>query len=160
LTANGTPSTTFTLRPIGFVRNARSASEDDNWGCVESSIELTSELPDDALAGIDQFSHAEIIFYFHSVTDSEIVLGARHPRGNKDWPLTGIFAQRAKGRPNRLGLTTVQIVARRGRTLVVRGLDAIDGTPVLDIKPVMREFLPRGEITQPAWVTELMQRYW
>ena len=86
--------------------------------------------------------------------------GARHPRNRRDWPLVGIFAQRGKNRPNRLGLTTCRIVAVDGLSVEVEGLDAIDGTPVLDIKPVMAEFLPRGAIRQPAWSRKLMAGYW
>jgi tRNA (Thr-GGU) A37 N-methylase len=77
-----------------------------------------------------------------------------------DWPLVGILAQRAKMRPNRLGVTSCRLVGVEGLTVRVAGLDAIDGTPVLDLKPVMNEFLPRGGITQPAWATELMRGYW
>ncbi len=73
---------------------------------------------------------------------------------------SGIFAQRGKDRPNRLGSTVVEILGREGRSLLVRGLDAIDGTPVLDIKPVMAEFLPRSALRQPAWSHELMREYW
>ena len=72
----------------------------------------------------------------------------------------GIFAQRAKDRPNRLGSTVVEIVKRDDRVLTVAGLDAVDGTPVLDIKPVMIEFLPRTTVRQPAWSHELMRQYW
>ena len=86
--------------------------------------------------------------------------GARHPRNRQDWPLVGIFAQRGKNRPNRLGLTTGRIVAVDGLSVEVEGLDAIDGTPVLDIKPVMAEFLPRGAVRQPGWSRELMADYW
>jgi len=88
------------------------------------------------------------------------VPGARHPRNNPAWPRVGIFAQRAKNRPNRLGLTTVAIRGREDRTLYVAELDAVDGTPLLDIKPVMAEFLPRGPMHQPAWSHELMRAYW
>jgi tRNA (Thr-GGU) A37 N-methylase len=72
----------------------------------------------------------------------------------------GIFAQRGKNRTNRLGATVVKVLRRDGRQLHVQGRDAIDGTPVLDIKPVMREFLLREEVIQPDWVTELMKNYW
>ena len=72
----------------------------------------------------------------------------------------GILAQRGKNRPNRLGLGTVSVLRREGSVLFVQGLDAVDGPPVLDIKPVMQEFLPRGEIRQPEWVAELMKEYW
>ncbi|MES1220024.1 MAG: TrmO family methyltransferase, partial [Bacteroidota bacterium] len=71
-----------------------------------------------------------------------------------------IFAQRKKDRPNSIGLTTVELIERKGKTITVRYLDAIDGTPILDIKPVMKEFLPASEIRQPVWATELMKEYW
>ncbi len=72
----------------------------------------------------------------------------------------GIFAQRAKNRPNRVGLSTCELVAIHDRTVIVRGLDAIDGTPVLDIKPFMHEFGPRTKTRQPAWSHELMAQYY
>lgn len=150
----------ITLSPIGIVKNIREAVKDDNWGGIVSVIELNSSFQEDALFQIEEFSHAEIIYYFHLVEDNKIETGARHPRHNTDWPRAGIFAQRGKNRPNRLGATMVKIINRKGTQLFVQGLDAIDGTPVLDIKPVMREFLPREEVCQPAWVTELMKNYW
>lgn len=150
----------ISLAPIGIVRNVRTEIDDDDWGGVESVIELTDALGAEALAGIEEFSHAEVVFYFDRVADEKIETGARRPRNNPAWPLVGILAQRGKNRPNRIGLTTCEIVGRHGSSLRVRGLDAIDGTPVLDIKPVMREFLPRGEVRQPEWATELMREYW
>ena len=84
----------------------------------------------------------------------------RHPRGNRDWPEVGIFAQRNKDRPNHLGLTIVNVIKHDGRSLFVKGLDAINGTPVLDIKPVLAEFLPHEPIRQPDWSHELMKDYW
>jgi tRNA (Thr-GGU) A37 N-methylase len=75
-------------------------------------------------------------------------------------PKVGIFAQRGKGRPNRIGVTICDIVAANGLTVRVRGLDAIDGTPVLDIKPHMTGFEPRGQVREPAWVKEIMKEYW
>lgn len=82
------------------------------------------------------------------------------PRGNPDWPQVGIFAQRAKGRPNRLGVSVCRLLAVQGLTVTVQALDAIDGTPVLNIKPYMAEFAPRGQVHQPAWSRELMAAYW
>jgi tRNA-Thr(GGU) m(6)t(6)A37 methyltransferase TsaA len=148
------------LEPIGYVRSSRSDMDDDFWGSVESGIELSDAYDTEALAGLAEFSHAEVIFHFDRVAPDEIVRGARHPRNNPGWPWVGIFAQRGKNRPNRLGATIVKIVAQHGRTVTVVGLDAIDGTPVLDIKPVLREFLPDGAIRQPAWASELMTDYW
>lgn len=148
------------LSPIAFVKNIRAEIQDDHWGDVVSIIELDSAFSEEALFQIESFSHAEIVFYFHLVNEDKIEAGARHPRNNQSWPKVGIFAQRGKNRPNRLGVTTVKILKREGRQLFVQGLDAIDGTPVLDIKPVIKEFLPREEIRQPVWATELMKNYW
>lgn len=150
----------ISLSQIGTVKNIRRVVEDDHWGGVISVIELDSSFTEEALFQIEKFSHAEILFYFHLVEDAKIETGARHPRNNKDWPRVGIFAQRGKNRPNRLGASIVKIIKREGNQLFVQGLDAIDGTPVLDIKPVMKEFLPREEVNQPDWATELMKNYW
>lgn len=150
----------FAIEPIGFVRNTRSQLIDDDWDSVPARIELVDALPPETLEGLEEFSHAEVIYQFHRVADSAIERGARHPRGNPHWPRVGIFAQRAKDRPNRLGATIVEIKGRQGRVLTVAGLDAIDGTPVLDIKPVMAEFLPRSPVRQPDWSRELMRNYW
>ena len=84
---------------------------------------------------------------------------SRHPRGNTAWPRVGIFAQRAKDRPNRLGLTTCELRAVGSRRVEVAGLDAIDGTPVVDLKPHVRELAARGEVRQPEWMDALMARY-
>jgi tRNA-Thr(GGU) m(6)t(6)A37 methyltransferase TsaA len=150
---------TFVVEPIGFVRGARDTLEDDAWG-AECAIELAGGVPAESLLGLDAFSHAEVIYVFDRVREDEIERGARHPRGNTAWPEVGIFAQRGKGRPNRLGVTTVEVRRVDGRKLVVAGLDAVEGTPVVDIKPVMKEFLPRGEVRQPSWAGELMAGYW
>lgn len=150
----------ITLRPIATVHNSRMEASDDHWGDVISEITLDETLPAEALDGVETFSHLEIIYHFHLVAEESVVVGARHPRDNPSWPRMGIFAQRGKNRPNRLGATIVRLLGRAGRTLVVQGLDAVEGTPVLDIKPVMVEFLPREPVTQPDWVTELMRGYW
>lgn len=151
----------WAVAAIGHVRGGRSDAIDDDWGASRAHIDLDpARFAPDALAGLSDFSHAEVIFLFDRVPEEKIETGARHPRNRADWPLVGIFAQRGKNRPNRLGLTTCRIVRVDGLSVEVEGLDAIDGTPVLDIKPVMAEFLPRGEMRQPDWSRELMQDYW
>lgn len=150
----------FEVEAIGFVRGARSDPEDDYWGGAESRIELCDGYGADALQGLEEFSHVEVLFRFHQVAPEKVVAGARHPRNNRDWPAVGIFAQRGKNRPNRIGSTICRVLRREGARLHVAELDAIDGTPVLDLKPVMREFLPREEVRQPSWSRELMRRYW
>ena len=151
----------FTLTPIGIVRSARSEPIDDGWDAIEARIELDpKELAPDAVLGLEAFSHLEVVYLFDRVDPMRLCRGARHPRGRNDWPLTGILAQRAKDRPNRLGVTICRLLKVENNILAVKGLDAIDGTPVLDIKPVMRGFLPRGEIREPPWAGELMDGYW
>ena len=155
------PGREFTVREIGIVRCARTEAIDDDWGGIESRIELDADqFEAEVLAGLDAFSHLEIVFCFDRVDEDKVNLGSRHPRGNQAWPKVGIFAQRAKARPNRLGITTCELISVDGHTLTVRGLDAIDGTPVLDIKPYMTEFAPRKATQQPAWSSELMRGYW
>lgn len=149
----------ITLEPVAFVRNTRTEIFDDFWGSVVSEIELAEGIPAEAFDGIDTFSHLEIIFYFNQADRSKAIYHG-HPRGNKNWPAIGIFAQRKRDRPNMIGLTVSELIKREGNKIWVRHLDAIDGTPVLDIKPVMKEFLPQGEIRQPAWSGELMKEYW
>ncbi|MFO1015770.1 MAG: SAM-dependent methyltransferase [Caulobacteraceae bacterium] len=152
---------TFQLSPIGHVRGGREDAIDDDWGQSRARIELDPDVfHPEALAGLADFSHLEVIFLFDRVPIEKIEYGARHPRGREDWPLVGIFAQRGKNRPNRLGLCTCKIVKVDGLSVEVEGLDAIDGTPVMDLKPAMNEFLPREALRQPAWSSELMKDYW
>ncbi len=154
-------TTPFTVTPIGVVRSPRVEAIDDDWGDVESTIELdAAQFGSDVLAGLDDFSHLDVVYLFDQVDVSTITLGARHPRNRPDWPLVGIFAQRAKARPNRLGVTTCELIVVDGLTIRVRGLDAIDRTPVLDIKPHVIEFQARTAVRQPQWITELMAGYW
>ncbi len=148
------------LRPIGYVYGGRKDLQDDNWANVSSRIKLCDDFAPEALDGIEEFSHIEVIFYFNQVVEEEIERGARYPRGYSSWPRVGIFSQRGKNRPNRLGLSIAKLVSRNDKNITVLGLDAIEGTPVLDIKPVMAEFLPREKIHQPLWSQELMQYYW
>jgi tRNA (adenine37-N6)-methyltransferase len=148
----------FIVKPIATVHNSRLEPIDDNWSLIESIIELSSELPNDCFDGIDQFSHIEIIYLFNKSVKTFI--GSEHPRENKAFPKVGIFAQRKKDRPNHIGTTIVNLMKREGRNLIVKNLDAIDGTPIIDIKPVFIEYLPKGEVIQPDWTRELMKNYW
>lgn len=151
----------FTVKAIGRVRSARDEAIDDGWDAIPVRIELDArQFTPDALLSLDQFSHAEIVYLFDRVREDQIERGARHPRGRTDWPRAGIFAQRGKNRPNRIGVTVAEIVKVEGLTLTLKGLDAIEGTPVLDIKPVLSGFLPRGEVREPHWAREIMAAYW
>jgi tRNA-Thr(GGU) m(6)t(6)A37 methyltransferase TsaA len=156
-----TEAAQFTVQAIGFVRGGRTEAFDDDWGAVEAVIELDGDrFTPDVVAGLDDFSHVDVVYVFDRLDEAQINLGSRHPRGNPEWPKVGILAQRARARPNRIGVSTCELLGVEGLTVRVRGLDAIDGTPVLDLKPYIAEFAPRGPTRQPAWATALMAEYW
>lgn len=147
------------IAPVAIVKNSRISPTDDYWGEIIAEIELVDHIPTQAFDNISAFSHLEIIYYFDKVEKEKIAFSG-HPRGNPQYPLMGIFGQRKKDRPNTIGLCTVELLAHNGRVLTVKYLDAINGTPILDIKPVFKEFQPKGNIQQPAWVADLMKDYW
>lgn len=147
------------LNSVATVKNSRKTATDDFWETVIADIELADHIPTAAFENISDFSHLEIIYYFDKVKPEDIVFSGR-PRGNPNYPLVGIFGQRKKDRPNTIGLCTVELLEHNGRTIKVKYLDAIDGTPVLDIKPVFKEFQQKGQIRQPVWVADLMKNYW
>ena len=147
------------MEPIGRVSSTRAAVTDDEWDAERSRIELLPPFDERALRGLDGFSHCVVITLLDRA-EWDVTRVVRRPRGNPEWPEVGVFAQRVKDRPNRLGVTTCRVVAVDGAVLHVAGLDAVDGTPVIDIKPHMVEFGPRGAVFQPTWATELMAGYW
>jgi tRNA (adenine37-N6)-methyltransferase len=151
----------ISLAPIGHVHSPRTETKDDFWGDVISVIELDrARFTTDSVLGLTDFSHILVIYYFHQVPGASILSRANHPRGNPDWPRVGIFAQRKKDRPNQLGVSVCELLEVDGLKLKVKALDAIDGTPVLDIKPHVREFEPDPvRVRQPQWMTELMRDY-
>lgn len=153
------PDHNISLSHIATVSNNRSGLEDDDWGSIISKITLVDGLPAELLKGLDEFSHVEILFHFHRLPEGRIDPPTRSPRNNRDWPDIGLLAQRSAHHPNPLGMTMAKVIRVKGRILTVQGLDAIDGSPVLDIKPVFNEFLPQG-VKQPPWVSELMKDYW
>lgn len=149
------------LRPIGFVSSPRAEAIDDDWDSITATIRLDgNQFSLDALRGLDGFSHLEVVYLFDRVDPESVQTAARRPRGNPDWPEVGIFAQRARARPNRIGVSICRLVSVDQLTVTVEALDAIDGTPVLDIKPYLAEFGPRSEVRQPAWSHQLMAGYW
>ena len=146
------------IKYIGKVNNPVNELVDDNWGQVQSEIEINHEYAD-GLKGITDFSHAIIIFYMDKAqfnTETDLV---RRPRGRQDLAEYGIFAQRAKHRPNPIGITTVKIISLDKNILTVRGLDAVNNTPVLDIKPYFKVFDNIEKSKQPKWVDDIMQDY-
>ena len=151
---------TWTVTAVGSVTSRRTEAIDDDWDDVTATITLHPPFDERSVAGLAEFSHVEVVFLFDRVEPDSVCEHARRPRGNPEWPEVGIFAQRAKDRPNRIGLSTCAVVAVEGASIEVRGLDAVDGTPVLDVKPYMIEFGPRDDVRQPIWSHELMRGYW
>jgi tRNA-Thr(GGU) m(6)t(6)A37 methyltransferase TsaA len=152
---------TIQIEPIGRVVSEIREQRDEHWGNITADIRLDeSRFDASALEGLQEFSHVEVLFYFNRVAEDSVVMGTRHPRENPNWPKVGIFAQRGRKRPNRIGATICEIVGIEGRSVRVRGLDALDGSPVIDIKPVIAEFLPEKKtVRQPRWSRELMSTY-
>jgi tRNA-Thr(GGU) m(6)t(6)A37 methyltransferase TsaA len=135
------------LRPIGKVHSSEHISDqgsrEDYWGDTVSEIRLGEKsFTPDALEGLGEFSHVEVLFHLHSVREDAVVSGLRHPRSNPDWPPVGIFAQRGKARPNRIAATVCRLLSVQGLTLRVQALDALDGSPVLDINRSSRNLRP------------------
>ncbi|MDQ3707216.1 MAG: tRNA (N6-threonylcarbamoyladenosine(37)-N6)-methyltransferase TrmO [Chloroflexota bacterium] len=145
------------MQPIGVVRSPVKEGADEGWGAVVSEIHLLEEYAP-GLLGLEEFSHVIVVFLMHQATFNPGDL-VRPPRGRDDMPETGIFAQRAKHRPNPIGLTAVRLLSVVGNVLTVRGLDAIDGSPVLDIKPYFAAFDRVDDASAPAWVGSLMEGY-
>jgi tRNA (adenine37-N6)-methyltransferase len=155
------PDGAIAVRPIGRVANGRRDLQDDRWKGVTSTIDLDAkQFTPAALLGLEQFSHIEVIFHLDRIEPEAVHRGVRHPRGDPRWPAVGIFAQRAAARPNRLAVTRCRLLRIDGLRLTVDGLDALDGTPVLDLKPYLEEFGPRGPVSEPSWARELMRDYY
>ena len=149
----------FEITPIGTVRNERTDVQNtDNWGAVRSTITVDERFGDACLQGLEGFSHVEVLFVFDQLDELDDYREPRPYRGRADLPPVGIFAGRGPRRPNRLGVTCCVIESVHGRELTVVGLDAVTGTPVIDLKPAMREFQPEN-VTQPDWVTDMMSDY-
>lgn len=145
------------MRPIGYVHNDITIKKDNSWGRDVSTIVLDESYAG-GLQGLADFSHAIILFHLDQARYVREKHLQRHPQDREDMPVVGIFCQRTKDRPNRIGSTAVEIVDVTDNTLVVKGLDAIDGTPVLDIKPYYPMFDTR-DATIPEWVERLMEQY-
>lgn len=145
------------LQPIGYVHNRVENKKDVSWGEDVSIIEL-DEAYHTGLSGLNDFSHATIIYFLDKAAYDRDKHLLRRPQNRDDMPLVGIFAQRGKDRPNRIGMTSVQIVAVDEKSLTVKGLDAIDGTAVVDIKPYYPVY-DMKDASVPEWVDRLMEHY-
>jgi len=145
------------MNPIGYVKNDVQTKKDVSWGNEVSTILLNEEYHT-GCTGLENFSHAMIIYYLDKAAFQKDQHLQRRPQNREDMPLVGIFSQRGKDRPNRIGIMTVQILSVDDTSLTVKGLDAIDNTAVLDIKPYYPVY-DRKDAHVPEWVDRLMEHY-
>jgi tRNA-Thr(GGU) m(6)t(6)A37 methyltransferase TsaA len=150
--------TDMCIQQIATVRSPVTEGVDENWGEVVSELHVDPRFAA-GLRALDGFSHALVVFYMHQSSFDPATDLVRRPRGRDDMPEVGIFGQRAKHRPSPIGITAVEIVGVDGPLLRVRGLDAIDGTPVLDVKPYVPAFDVRAGARVPEWMDRLMTGY-
>jgi tRNA-Thr(GGU) m(6)t(6)A37 methyltransferase TsaA len=144
------------LEPIGYVANGIESQTDCGWADVESKLMIKEKLIP-ALDGLDEFSHLLVVFWMHQAPPPSVL--RRRPQNRNDMPELGILSQRAKHRPNPIGVTAVRLVQIKGPEIKVRGLDAVNGTPILDIKPYFLQYDCRPEAHMPSWVEQLMKEY-
>ncbi|MDT0317407.1 SAM-dependent methyltransferase [Streptomyces millisiae] len=151
----------FTVVPVAHVVGGRIEPTDDYWGGSRAIIRIdATRFGTGSVVGLEDFSHIEVVFRFHLTDPTDLHPEPRRPRDNPDWPAGGIFAHRNMRRLNWLGVSRCRLLKVDGLDLHVEGLDAVDGTPVLDIKPWFEEMGPRGEVHQPAWPTEMLADYY
>ena len=140
----------ISITPVGVVRGPVQDIYHHGYEDVVSEIVVRPEL-EEGLEGIEGFSHLEVLFYFHRLERDRISL-RRRPRDREDMPEVGVFAIRTQLRPSAIGATVVRLLGRSGNVLRVQGLDAIDGTPVLDIKPCTPSHaVSPEELRVPSW---------
>jgi tRNA-Thr(GGU) m(6)t(6)A37 methyltransferase TsaA len=152
--ASGLP----TLQVVGRLRSPVADTVDEGWSGVEATIELEPPYHG-ATRGLADFSHVVIVYLLHQARYESARHRVRRPRNRTDMPDVGIFAQRAKDRPNPIGLTAVELVRVEDERIVVRGLDAIDGTPILDVKPYVPAYDRIEAPRVPEWIDRLMHGY-
>ncbi|MBP3414854.1 MAG: tRNA (N6-threonylcarbamoyladenosine(37)-N6)-methyltransferase TrmO [Clostridia bacterium] len=146
------------MQSIASVSANVKTKKDTMWGENISRIILKDEYIGGFL-GLEDFSHAIIIYHLNEAEFCRDRHLRRHPQNRSDMPCVGIFSQRAKDRPNNIGITSVEIISVTDDTLTVRGLDAIDGTPVLDIKPYYPAYDCKKDARVPQWADRLMEHY-
>jgi tRNA-Thr(GGU) m(6)t(6)A37 methyltransferase TsaA len=147
------PNEPVALKPVGIVRNRVQEPRREGWEDVSSDIIFKKEL-EGALDGLEGYSHVLVLFYLHRVSDEERSHTHCHPRGDPRYPLQGVLATRTQHRPNPVGASVVRLLRRRRNVLRVQGLDAINGTPVLDIKPYIPHYDAPAEVRVPEWITQ------
>jgi tRNA (adenine37-N6)-methyltransferase len=169
-------SRSMVLRPVGIIHNtvqepflvagkdgiSMRGGLDANMDRIRRSNGAISEIIIDidrigVLDGIEEYSHLMVLYWGHKVPEESRSLTRVHPMGRDDIPEVGIFSTCSPARPNPVLMTAVRLLARRGNVLEVAGLDAVDGSPVIDIKPYVPEQFPGEDVRVPTWMARLMQ---
>ncbi|MFJ4679019.1 SAM-dependent methyltransferase [Kitasatospora sp. NPDC088783] len=152
----------LTIEQIATVVGGHEKVADDYQGGTTAIIRLDARFPESMTVGLEEFSHLTVLWHFDQASPEDVHLkGLRHPRGDTRWPATGTLAHRNHRRPNQLAVSYPRLIGVDGRDLHVTDLDAVDGTPVLDIGPWFKEMGPRGPVHQPAWPSEMLgSAYW
>jgi tRNA-Thr(GGU) m(6)t(6)A37 methyltransferase TsaA len=140
------------MHAIGVIASPVTDIGFTDWAEVVSEIRLDDDLVP-GLRGLLDYSHIVVVFYLDRVHFNAATDLVRHPRDRTDWPLTGVFATRTQYRPNPIGVTTARLLGIQGNVLTVKGLDALEGTAVLDIKPYMPDIELAQSAVAPAWLT-------
>ncbi|MEM4201246.1 MAG: tRNA (N6-threonylcarbamoyladenosine(37)-N6)-methyltransferase TrmO [Nitrososphaerales archaeon] len=145
----------ISIDPLGFVRSdfdEDRGERNEGYALLELNPKYT-----EALDGIEEYSHIIVIFWMHKLDNQLRTILKTHPRGREDIPLVGVLATRGKARPNPIGVSVVQLVEKSGNILKVKGLDAYDGSPILDIKPY--DFYDvKADIRVPEWWLKISSR--
>jgi tRNA-Thr(GGU) m(6)t(6)A37 methyltransferase TsaA len=144
------------IQAIGIVRSSVKKPKDNNNKSSVAEIVIDKKY-EQALEHIDGFSHVVVLYWMNQLAPSKRSTLKVHPRRRKDLPLVGVFATRSPVRPNPIGLTTVPLLEHRGNILKVKGLDALDRTPVIDIKPYIPSHASPARVKTPAWVKNLRE---
>ncbi|MER7050415.1 SAM-dependent methyltransferase [Streptomyces jumonjinensis] len=153
-------SEVYEVQVVGTVIGGHATPADDYQGGVESIIRLNPSYPVETVMGLEEFSHLEVTWRFHLASPADVALHARSPRNDPRWPPSGTFAHRNHRRPNQIAVSHPRLLKVDGLDLHVTDLDAVDGTPVLDLAPWFPAMGPRGSVHVPAWVNEMLPNYW
>jgi tRNA-Thr(GGU) m(6)t(6)A37 methyltransferase TsaA len=166
----------MTIKAVGYVRSklkipslkAKGEDIELEKGLQQAAMEaktirsLISELVinpelDGILDGLEDFSHALVLYWPHLLPPHGRSLTKVHPIGQKEFPLVGIFSTCSPARPNPILVTTVRIIEKKENTLKVQGLEAIDGSPIIDIKPYTMTYCSAEDVKLSDWMNEIQQ---
>ena len=164
----------YLLRPVGIVKNERrepslvlrdqdldhdlEKSTGQGWREDVSEIVIKEDFLE-RLEGLEDFSHIMVIYWSHMAGESARDIKKVHPAGKKDYPLKGVFCTRSPARPNPVCVTTAKLIERKGHVLFVKGLDAVDGSPVIDIKPHLPPYDAPADMKMPDWMQSLIEQF-